>query len=137
MDNFRTIYKILKYLEKDMDFDQADMDDISANRLNIGVKRWTAIIDMLRRDNYIDGFYMIEFPNGSMHVGKGKPKIRTKGIELLESLEKKFSEEDGYDQLLKEIPEHEEGHEADNKGETEEPLVLVFPDYDVMNVIEY
>lgn len=33
MDNFRTIYRILKALEKAMDFDEFDMDSISPKRL--------------------------------------------------------------------------------------------------------
>ena len=40
MDNFKAIYRILRYLEKAMDYDEPDMDQISASALGLTDKRW-------------------------------------------------------------------------------------------------
>ena len=37
MDNFKIIYRILQYLEKAMDYDEADIDFISAAKLAKGI----------------------------------------------------------------------------------------------------
>ena len=55
MDNFKLIYKILRYLEKAMDYDEPYMDFISAKALRISEQRWTAIIEMLAENGYIKG----------------------------------------------------------------------------------
>lgn len=40
MDNFRVIYRILRYLEKALDYDEPNMDCISAKALNHKRFRW-------------------------------------------------------------------------------------------------
>lgn len=47
MDNFRLIYRILRYLEKAMDYDEPNLEQISAKILGITEQRWTAIMAML------------------------------------------------------------------------------------------
>ena len=47
MDNFKIIYRILRYLEKAMDYDKADLDFISYAKLGITEQRWVAIMEML------------------------------------------------------------------------------------------
>ena len=44
MDNFRIIYKILKALETAMDYDEFDMNRISAEALTISQKRWDSAV---------------------------------------------------------------------------------------------
>ena len=44
MDNFRIIYKILKELETAMDYDEFDMNRISAEALTISQQRWDAAV---------------------------------------------------------------------------------------------
>lgn len=55
MDNFKTIYRILRYLEKAMDYDEADIDFISTSKLGITEQRWAAIMQMLVNEGYITG----------------------------------------------------------------------------------
>lgn len=43
MNNFNIIYKILKYLETAMDYDEVDMDFISPERLGISQNRWNSV----------------------------------------------------------------------------------------------
>lgn len=40
MDNFTIIYKILKELEKALDYDEFDVSRISSERLGISGQRW-------------------------------------------------------------------------------------------------
>ncbi len=49
MDNFRVIYRILRYLEKALDYDEPNMDCISAKALKLSDQRWMALMEMLSR----------------------------------------------------------------------------------------
>lgn len=55
MDNFTIIYKILKALEKAMDFDEFDTTYINHERLGISYQRWEKIMIMLAKSGYIEG----------------------------------------------------------------------------------
>lgn len=47
MDNLNIIYKILKQLEKAMDYDEFDMETVSAERLKISENRLMKIWEMI------------------------------------------------------------------------------------------
>lgn len=55
MDNFSVIYKILKALEKAMDFDEFNPVSISHEKLGISYQRWEKIMIMLSKSGYIEG----------------------------------------------------------------------------------
>ncbi len=55
MDNFTIIYKILRALEKAMDYDEFDISQISHERLDISYQRWEKIMIMLSKSGYIEG----------------------------------------------------------------------------------
>ena len=55
MDNFKVIYRILRYLERAMDYDSPNMDAISPEALGITQQRWIALMAMLVHEKYIDG----------------------------------------------------------------------------------
>lgn len=55
MDNFTIIYKILKSLEKAMDFEEFDISTISHEKLGITYQRWEKIMIMLSKSGYIEG----------------------------------------------------------------------------------
>lgn len=48
MDNFRVIYRILRYLEKALDYDEPDMNCISAKTMAISERRWLSLLAMRR-----------------------------------------------------------------------------------------
>lgn len=83
MDNFKTIYRILRYLEKAMDYDEADMDFISHERLGITEQRWIAIIEMLVREEYVDGIGIKRSVDGETVISVLSPRITLKGLEYL------------------------------------------------------
>ena len=84
MDNFVTIYKILKVLEKAMDFDELDMDLISAKALGISENRRLALLKMLADNGYLEGVHIRETCDGMLLVAMPHPRITLKGLEYLE-----------------------------------------------------
>lgn len=91
MDNFRVIYRILRYLEKALDYDEPNMDCISAKALKLSDQRWMALMEMLSKEGYIDGFSVQRTVDGS---SSSTPRITLKGLEYLQenSLMKKAAE---------------------------------------------
>ena len=84
MDNFNTIYKILKRLEKAMDYDEFDIEQISAESLGISRNKWSRIIEMLVQNGYIQGVtvkYSIDGNNAV--ISSYNPVITLKGLEYL------------------------------------------------------
>ena len=94
MDNFRIIYRILRYLEKAMDYDEPDMDCISAKSMKLSEQRWVALMEMLSNEGYIDGFSVKRSIDGSILISGSTPRITLKGLEYLQenSLMKKAAE---------------------------------------------
>lgn len=83
MDNFKIIYKILKILEKAMDYDELDKSLISAEVLGISQKRWEAIMTMLQDEGYIEGLASVR-SLGMRGIKLLDVRITLKGLEYLE-----------------------------------------------------
>lgn len=83
MDNFNIIYKILKQLEKSMDYDEFDMDFVSAEYLKISENRWIRIWEMLSKEGYVDGVNIKYGSWGNVVLSVSNPRITLKGIEYL------------------------------------------------------
>lgn len=84
MDNFRVIYKILRYLEQAMDYDEPDLDRISADALGISEQSWIAIMEMLAREKYIDGVTVKRSTDGNVTISIPHPRITLRGLEYLQ-----------------------------------------------------
>lgn len=84
MDNFKTIYRILQYLEKAMDYDEADIDFISASKFGITEQRWAAIMQMLVNEGYITGIGMKRSADGEVCLSVSDVRITMKGLEYLQ-----------------------------------------------------
>lgn len=85
MDNFTVIYKILKTLEKAMDYEEFDTAQISCEQLNISYQRWEKILIMLVKSGYIEGVAYDQCSGDySPHIVKPIfPVITLKGLEYL------------------------------------------------------
>ena len=85
MDNFKIIYKILKVLERAMDYEIFDVDEISHEKLKISEQRWEKIIILLAKEGYIEGItYSQTISDYSPRITKSiKPIITLKGLEYL------------------------------------------------------
>lgn len=85
MDNFAIIYRILKVLEKGMDYEVIDVSAISSERLGITRERWEKIIIMIVRSGYVEGVvYDQSFADyGPRIVEPIQTVITLKGLEYL------------------------------------------------------
>ena len=85
MDNFTIIYKILKTLEKAMDYDEFEVKCISAERFGITKSRWEKIMIMLVKEGYIEGIFYDQCTcDYSPHIVEPiQPVITLKGLEYL------------------------------------------------------
>lgn len=85
MDNFKTIYKILKHLESMMDCEYTDVSAISHERLGITRERWEQILILLQKEGYIDGIVSTQtFADDKPHIVEPiNPSITLRGLEYL------------------------------------------------------
>lgn len=74
----------MRYLEKAMDYDEADMDFISAKRLGISEERWAALMEMLAKEEYVMGISVKHSADGLVCCSVSNPKITLKGLEYLQ-----------------------------------------------------
>lgn len=84
MDNFKAIYRILRYLEKAMDYDEPDVERISADAVGMSNQRWMSIMEMLIQEKYIDGVSVKRSVDGSTEISLPCPRITLKGLEYLQ-----------------------------------------------------
>lgn len=84
MDNFNIIYKILKALERAMDYDEFDIDTVSAQRLKISENRLMKIWEMLCKEGFVEGVSIRYGVQDDVMVSVSNPRITLKGIEYLQ-----------------------------------------------------
>jgi len=85
MDNFKVIYKILKFLESSLDYEQTDVDAISPERLHITRERWEQLLIMMQDNGYVTGIVCTRTASDDKRhiVEPIKPVITLKGLEYL------------------------------------------------------
>ena len=85
MDNFKVIYRILKYLESAMDYVETDKEAISHHRLNISYERWEQLMIMLQANGFIEGLVYTQTLNDDKpHLTEPiKPRITLRGLEYI------------------------------------------------------
>jgi len=95
MEEFRLIYRILKYLEKSMDIEEPDTRPIGAEYLRLSIPKWSRIMRMLVNEGLVDGVIVADIDNAPYpYVNLRRPSITMKGLEYLQenSLMKKAEE---------------------------------------------
>lgn len=97
MDNFRIIYRILKILEKALDYDEFDYSVLCAEEMKTTPERFEKLLIMLQQDGYVEGLHIYSFMSdkGACHVRQPiQPRITLKGLEYLSenSMMKKLHE---------------------------------------------
>ena len=85
MDNFKIIYRILKYLEQHLGEYNLDLDKISHEQLGISFLRWEALLRMMQEEGYIKGLVFEQtMSDSSPHVVIPiRPTITISGLEYL------------------------------------------------------
>ena len=85
MDNFKVIYKILRYLETMMDVSEPDMSPITAESLGLSQERWSNIMEMLIRNGYIEGAGAKRYVRTPLVISNlERARITLKGLEYLQ-----------------------------------------------------
>ena len=85
MDNFTVIYKILKVLEKSMDYEEFDDRAISPEVLNVSKERRDKLLIEMQREGYITGLKVDNFIGTGKFIREPlKIAITIKGLEYLE-----------------------------------------------------
>ena len=85
MDDFRTIYKILRILQKSMDLEEFNKNSISAETLGLSIPKWNMIMAMLLNEGYISGGQTWNAMDcGYPKVALTRPELTLKGLEYLE-----------------------------------------------------
>lgn len=82
-DNFKCIYKILRALEKAMDFPEFDISQIDHNKLEISKERWARYLEMMLDAGYIKSVKIYEDITGELCVENEGIRITLKGLEYL------------------------------------------------------
>ena len=85
MDNFKVIYKILKYLDRNNGNEDCDYREIMPGVLNVAETQWEQILISMQEDGYIKGLAYSQklgekFPHLAYPV---TPRITLKGMEYL------------------------------------------------------
>ena len=85
-EDFRTIYKILLILQKSMDYEILDIRRLSADNLGITEPKRKALLGMLLKNGYVEGFQVIQYIGDTTPSIEGLEGIRItlKGLEYLE-----------------------------------------------------
>ena len=84
MDNFKIIYKLLRFLEAAMDCDEIDKDMFTSEHFNISEERWLRILEMTVANGYIEGISIKRGADGSIVLSDSDPHITLKGLEYLQ-----------------------------------------------------
>lgn len=85
MDDFRTIYKILRILQKSMDLEEFNKNSISAETLGLSIPKWNRIMAMLLNEGYISGGETWNAMDcGYPKIALTRPELTLKGLEYLE-----------------------------------------------------
>lgn len=85
MDNFKIIYRILKYLDRNKGDEECDYREISPDVLNIAETQWEQLLISMQEDGYIKGLaYSRKLDEKFPHLARPiTPRITLKGMEYL------------------------------------------------------
>ena len=82
-DNFKCIHKILKAIEKAMDFPEFDLSQINYEKLGVSKERWARYLEMMVDVGYIKGVRIYTDCTDELCVDDEGIRITLKGLEYL------------------------------------------------------
>ena len=86
MNDFKIIYKILKILQESLDYEELDMDRLSAEALGISEPHRKGLFRMLYQDGLIEGVTIKHYTNSrssTVLINSYRLCITMKGLEYL------------------------------------------------------
>lgn len=85
MEDFRIIYRILKFLQQSMDFEDFDSEGFTAERFGTNPNRFHALLLQLQKAGYIDGLNIVRYTRQPEHIQPPmRPVITLQGLEYLQ-----------------------------------------------------
>jgi DNA-binding PadR family transcriptional regulator len=84
MNNFKVIYRILRFLERSMDCEELDAEAFTPEHFRVSEQRWLQLLEMLRSSGYIDGVSVHRGADGDVVMSVSHPRITLKGLEYLQ-----------------------------------------------------
>lgn len=84
MEEFRTIYRILKILREAMEYEEFDLAAISPDTLGVSKPKWEQLMAMLVTNGYIEGVAIVPILGRQAGVKLTAPRITLKGLEYLQ-----------------------------------------------------
>ena len=83
MGDFSTIYKILKYIERSMDYDEFDKEHFTAAHFRVTKARFFYLLQALTDAGYITGVKCMEFAGNEKEIALISPRLTIPGLEYL------------------------------------------------------
>lgn len=84
MDDFRIIYRILKYLCESMDYEEFDSESFTASMFGTNENRFNALLIQLQESGYIKGLNIKQYARQTIRIIPPlTPRITLKGLEYL------------------------------------------------------
>lgn len=87
MDNFKLIYRILRFLEATVKQAEFDDDSFTAEHYNVNETQWANTLEMLIDRDYIKGVTVRRSADGYISLSISSPRITLAGLEYLQSNE--------------------------------------------------
>lgn len=87
MDNFRLIYRILRFLETSSKQAEFDSDCFTAEHYGVNDAQWTNFLEMLIDSGFVKGVDVKRGADGYISMSVSLPRITLAGLEYLESNE--------------------------------------------------
>lgn len=85
MEDFRIIYRILKFLQQSMDFEEFDSENFTAERFGTNPNRFQALLIQLQKAGYIEGLNIVQYIRQPVSIQPPmRPSITLKGLEYLQ-----------------------------------------------------
>jgi hypothetical protein len=84
MDNFKVIYKILRYLESLMDCEEFDRTQFTEARFGVSRERWLALLGMLVKEDYVDGISIQRAADGHVMISFAHVGLTLAGLNYLQ-----------------------------------------------------
>jgi hypothetical protein len=84
MDNFKVIYKILRYLESLMDCEEFDRSQFTETRFGVSQERWALLLEMLTDEGYIKGLTLQRAADGHVMLSFTQVRLTLAGMTYLQ-----------------------------------------------------
>ena len=84
MEDFRIIYRILKFLRDSMDFEEFDSEGFTSERFGTNDNRFHALLIQLDKAGYIEGLHVTRYIRSGIQIQSPiDVRVTLKGLEYL------------------------------------------------------